>query len=667
MGDIRQKIKVGWVQIGESFGNQSYLPYSVGILETYARAYLERPEDYDFISPVYRRMPLSQAVEHLFGARIVFFSAYLWNFRSSLALADGLKKANPDAIIVFGGPQIPEKSGDLEAFLRRYPFIDMGCPGEGEVPVLKLLEHCQEKRWDLVPSIAYLDHRGNYVRNPMIDRISNLNTIPSPYLAGTFDPLIAENPDVTWSAMWETNRGCPFSCAFCAWGSGNKKKVYQYDLKRLFAEIDWLSGRKIEFVFCCDANYGMFDRDLDIARKVAENKERFGYPQAFSVQNTKNSTKKIFQLQKVLNDAGLQKGVNLALQSVHEATLKSIRRANINVDVYRDLQRMFTEAGIATFSDIILGLPEETYETLTEGTASLIENGQHNKIQFINLAVLENTAMAEKDYRERYGLITQESEIIPHHTSLSDEDGRELQSLVVGTKTMPKEHWVDARVFCWMITLLHFDKLLQVPFILLNRICGVSYRALTEIFLVENEKYPCLSGIHTFFRRKALAIQKGGPECVAAREWLNIWWPTDEYALIRLNKNGELKAFYGEAESILTEFLGTNGLSCPEGLLSEVVMLNHHLMKKPFIDDDMEFTLIWNIFDVYRSALVGKDVQLEKGSFSYRIDRHSRTWSSWEDWYRDVVWYGTKRGAFLYPCTDIGEGVEDPLGENKKE
>lgn len=654
MDDIRQKIKAGWVQIGESFGNQYYLPYSVGILETYARAYLGRPEDYDFISPIYRRMPLSQAVEHLFGARLVFFSAYLWNFRSSLSLAEGLKKAHPDALIVFGGPQIPEKSGDLEAFLRRHPFIDMGCPGEGEIPVLKLLEHCREQRWDLVPSIAYLDRRGDYIRNPMIERISDLNTIPSPYLTGTFDPLMAENPDVTWSAMWETNRGCPFSCAFCAWGSGNKKKVYQYDLKRLFAEIDWFSGRKIEFVFCCDANYGMFDRDLDIARRMAENKEHGGYPQAFSVQNTKNSTKKIFQLQKILNDAGLQKGVNLALQSVHEATLKSIRRANIRVDVYHDLQRMFTEAGIATFSDIILGLPEETYETLTEGAVSLIENGQHNKIQFINLAVLENTAMAEKDYRERYGLITQESEIIPHHTSLSDEDGYEIQTLVVGTKTMPKERWVDARVFCWMITLLHFDKLLQIPFILLNRICGASYRVMTEIFLGEDARYPCISEIHALFRRKALDIQNGGPEVEAAPEWLNIWWPVDEYMLIRLNRNRLLTSFYSEAEAALADFLRVNRLSCPEGLLGEAVALNRSLMKAPFIDFDLEIAQTWNVFEMYRRALVGEEIPLKRGAFRYRIDRRSGTWSSWEDWYREVIWYGTKRGAFLYPCTHVG-------------
>jgi radical SAM superfamily enzyme YgiQ (UPF0313 family) len=651
MDDNCQKIKVGWVQIGENYGNSYYLPYSVGILEAYAKAYLKKAEDFDFISPIYMRMPLSQAVEYLSGAHIVFFSVYLWNFRSSLTLAEGLKKEYPNTMIVFGGPQIPEKYEDLEAFLRRYPFINMGCSGEGEIPVLKLLEHYREQRWDLVPSIAYLDQFGNYNRNPMIERIRDLNTIPSPYLEGTFDSLMANNPNISWSSMWETNRGCPFSCAYCAWGSGNKKKVYQYDIKRLFAEIDWFSKKGIEFVFCCDANYGMFGRDLDIVHKVAENKKRFGYPKAFSIQNTKNSTEKIFQLQKVLNDAGLQKGVNLALQSVHGPTLKSIHRANINVDVFRDLQHMFTEEGIATFTDIILGLPEETYETLTEGAASLIENGQHNKIRFINLTLLENTAMAEENYRGRYGLITQESKIIPHHTSVSDDTGCEIETIVVGTRTMPKERWVDTRVFCWMITLLYFNKLLQVPFVMLNRICGVSYRTLTEVFLAENKKYPSLSGIYSFFRLKALAIQQGGPECIAARDWLNIWWPPDEYAFIELNKSGKIKKFYDEVEAALAEFLVRTRLPCPDNLLHEAITLNQYLMKKPFIEDDLVFTQSLNIIDLYRSALVGKDIPLERGSYTYRIDRHSQTWSSWEDWYRDVVWYGTKQGNFLYPVT----------------
>ena len=653
MNDNRQKIKVGWVQIGERFGNQYYLPYSIGILEAYARTYLERPEDYDFITPIYKRVPLSQAKEHLLGAHIVFFSTYLWNFQNSLALAERLREKYPDILIVFGGPQIPEKSKNLEIFLRQHPFVNITCPGEGEIPVLKLLEHYRKQQWDLIPSISYINQQGKYIQNPMIERINDLNTIPPPYLMGAFDPLIRENPDVIWSVMWETNRGCPFSCAFCAWGSGDKKKVYQCDLKRLFAEIDWFSEKKIEFVFCCDANYGMFDRDLDIARKMAENKEHYGYPQAFSVQNTKNSTEKIFQIQKILNDAGLQKGVNLALQSVHEATLKSIHRTNIKIDVYHNLQHLFTKEGIATFSDIIIGLPEETYETLTEGVNSLIENGQHNKIHFINLAVLENTVMAEKIYQEQYGLILNRSKIIPHHGGIDNEGIPEYQNLVIGTKTMSKERWIDTRVFCWMITLLHFDKLLQIPFTLLNKFYGISYQTLTEIFLIDDAHYPCISEIYSLFKKKAKGIQNGGPEVEASSKWLNIWWPIDEYILIQLNKKGLLASFYIEANEILADFLWKNQFYCMEDFLGEAITLNQNLMKIPFVNSDLEIVQTWNIFEIYQQAVIGKEIPLKRGKFRYKINRHSNTWSSWEDWYREVIWYGTKKGDFLYNYTNI--------------
>ena len=97
----------------------------------------------------------------------------------------------------------------------------------------------------MAPSIGYLTSQDHYIINPRPERISDLNTIPSPYLSGVFDELMRQNPGVAWSAMWETNRGCPFTCAFCAWGSGSRKRVCHYDMDRLNAEIDWFSERKI--------------------------------------------------------------------------------------------------------------------------------------------------------------------------------------------------------------------------------------------------------------------------------------------------------------------------------------------------------------------------------------------------------------------------------------
>ena len=65
---------VGLVQINNSFSNQNYLPLSVAMLQAYAQKHLTRPEAYEFLLPIYSRVPVSEAVDHLLESQIVFFS-----------------------------------------------------------------------------------------------------------------------------------------------------------------------------------------------------------------------------------------------------------------------------------------------------------------------------------------------------------------------------------------------------------------------------------------------------------------------------------------------------------------------------------------------------------------------------------------------------------------
>ena len=67
---------------------------------------------------------------------------------------------------------------------------------------------------------------------------------------------------------------------------------------------------------------------------------------------------------KILSDAGLNKGVALSMQSLDPQTLKAIKRDNISLDTYLELATRFSRDKVETFSDIILGNPEETYDTL---------------------------------------------------------------------------------------------------------------------------------------------------------------------------------------------------------------------------------------------------------------------------------------------------------------
>ena len=62
-------------------------------------------------------------------------------------------------------------------------------------------------------------------------------------------------------------------------------------LDRVYLELEWFAKHKIEFIFCCDANFGMLPRDYEIVLKAVELK-KYGYPHVLSVQNTKKCERK---------------------------------------------------------------------------------------------------------------------------------------------------------------------------------------------------------------------------------------------------------------------------------------------------------------------------------------------------------------------------------------
>ncbi len=653
-----EKIKIGLVQINNSFFNQNYIPYSVGVIQAYSQKYVKNINDYEFLLPIYKRIKLHEAVDKLSPADIIFFSVYVWNFNLSREIAKKLKEIDKNKLIIFGGCHIPQRR--IREFLIENPFIDIVCVGEGEIVAKSILENYNKKTWENVPSIAYRDKENKIIQNPLCERIKELDEIPSPYIAGIFKPLIDSVPNETWIALWETNRGCPFGCSYCEWGSNYQKRLYTYSLERLDQEIEWMSKNKIEFVFCCDSNFGMLKRDLEIAKKVAENKKKYGYPTALSVQNTKNSTEKSYNIMKVLAESGLSKGVNLAFQSLNPDTLNSVGRMNISNEVFTQLQKRFNLEGIETFSDIILGLPEETYESYTEGIDQLISNGQHNRIQFNNLSLLPNSEMGNREYQEKYGIKYVKSKMINIHGSLTDEeDIPEYQELVIATNKMPLNDWINARTFSYMIAFLHFDKILQLPFVILNKEYNVKYKDLTELFMNSSpSKYPIIWEIAEFFRRKSLDIQKGNEEFCKSEKWLNIWWPADELKIIELFSSGKQSDFYYESEKLIKELLTVKSIDYEEKLIKDAIVLNKNLIKLPLQKQDAIIELKYNIWEIYKANLTGKNIELKEEKIKYKIDKTTQQWESWEEWCQKVIWYGNKRGAYLYDCISLEEKNE---------
>ncbi|MBR9706730.1 radical SAM protein [Candidatus Pacearchaeota archaeon] len=656
------KTELGLVQINNSFGNQTYFPLSIGFLQAYAQEHLANINDFSFKTPIYKRGPIKQSLEHLTGSRAVFFSTYNWNMNAASQIASELKKVDQEILTVFGGCEIPKDNA--EQFLRDRPFIDLAVHGEGEKVFTSILENYNDRNWEQVPSLSYIDGNGKYRETEKAKRIDDLTTIPSPYLAGVFDQMMKDNPQDIWLGLWETNRGCPFQCSFCEWGSDYQKRLHQHELERVLKEVDWFSKNKVEFVFCADSNFGMLERDLDIAKQFVTNKEKFGYPKAFSVQNTKNSTEKSYQVQKTLSDGGLSKGVNLAFQSMNPDTLNAIGRKNIPNDTFHELQRRFNIDGIETFSDIILGLPEESYQTFTKGISELISGGQQNRIQFINLSILANSQMGDPEYQKKYGFHTVEGDMINIHGSLdAGTDIMEKQTLVVGTKDMPKEDWIKARTFGWMTSALYFNKLLQIPFNVINSCYDVDYDKIVEEFMkVDKKDSPIIHGMNQFFQERAHGAQKGEPEFCRSEKYLNIWWPADELSMIKICAEGNLEGFYQESQKVIEKILDSRSIDYNPGLISNAIDLNNQLIKRPFTNTDVQVDLEHNVWEIYKDSKAGNPIDVQEGKFSYLIDRSTETWDSWNEWAQKVVWYGNKRGAYVYKCKPV-ENASETLEE----
>jgi radical SAM superfamily enzyme YgiQ (UPF0313 family) len=638
VGLVQINMGLTWASpVGEDGGpapSFGLLPYSVGLLQAYAQRHAA--ERHEFLLPIYRRVPVAAAVERLRGADLVGFSAYVWNVRLSLAIARALKETSPATRVVFGGPQVPDRS---EPWLRANPFVDLAVHGEGEALFAALLDGADARE---LPGVSFVGPDGRWEQHPKASRIPDMTEIPSPYLDGVFAPLQEASPDERWIMIWETNRGCPFSCTFCDWGSATQSKVFRFDEERIRAEIDWMGRNRIGFVFCADANFGMLKRDREITLAVVAAKERYGFPFSFSVQNTKNATERAYGIQKVLNESLNAYGVTLSLQSTNEQTLANIRRQNISSDSYRELQQRFARDGVYTYTDVILGLPGESYDGFVGSVGQAIADGQHNHVQFHNCSLLPNAEMAAPEYVERFGIRTVPQLIRNAHDRADvANEVEEYLDTVIATDAMPEADWVRAKTYWWLVDLLYFDRLLQLPIALLEGEHGIAVQASIER-LAASER-PALRALVDSLADHARAIQRGGPEYVAEPAYGGLIWPTDQHALIGLVLGGLLEAFYTEAADELAALAPGD-----DDAVREAVELNRALLRLPGGGRTGPVVLSHALLERHRAHLAGERVPLEERISVYVVDRSSKAFPTVESWLEHLVWcHGKDKRGYL--------------------
>lgn len=412
--------------------NTYWLPYSAGCIWSYASTIPEISEKYTLAELGFKREDPTNIIQrmNLQTPSVCGFSCYVWNEQYCLALAKKVKQNFPNCRIIFGGAQSSAK-------LIEYDFIDSVILAEGEESFADfLLSDVNQKIYDK-------------------QRMSNLD-IPSPYTTGLFDKLLEDNPNALWSMTFETNRGCPYACTFCDWGGTTYSKVRKFDIDRITADLEWAIGKPVSYVFCADANFGIFkERDLEIAR-VLKRVADLSLIETINLQYAKNSTEIVFEIAQILGE--YSRGVTVSVQSMHDATLTAIKRRNMDVNRVQDLIALSKRYNVGTYTEVILGLPEETLESWCDGLCEILELGQHDSIDMWFAQLLENSELNLSESKKNYSIDSVTSaDYFALYNSTDYKDIQENIELIRSTSTMSFNELVNGYMYGWMIIHWHIS------------------------------------------------------------------------------------------------------------------------------------------------------------------------------------------------------------------
>ncbi len=617
------------VDVSASSGTQNaYLPYTAGILVASAFTSEIVKENYEFKDFIFLREDINAVLEKLDNPSFMGFSSYCWSTEYNKLLAKAVKEKYPDCLIVFGGHDIPNDF----SFLEEYEFIDVLCHGEGEDTVKDLLEaYALNKPFDCVANISFRNSDGVFIRTET--KLQATLDYPSPYLEGWFDKTVEAHPEITFNAILETSRGCPNQCAYCDWGL-LKSKTRLFPFERVKAEIRWMSEHKIAFVWGADANFGLFKRDLDIANELAKAKEETGYPERMRMNYAKNNFENVFEIVKVFKRCEFDRiGATLSFQSMSPEVLKNIGRKNTSLDFYKDLLTVYNKANMKTYSELILGLPGETYESFTEGVGKLFEIGQHFVFEVYGCILLPNAVMGQKEYIEKFGIKTVRSEIIRPHFNNQAFSVPEYNNIIVETNSMSREMWVRATVFYYMAKALHGNGLLRAFAIYLHNEAGVPFEKFYDGILTYFEENPDLNISKLYFdiKRHADELSLG----ITNRKLIfspcgEIVWDDHEYVV--LNVLSELDRFYDDVLPYLQKY------NIDADIFNDLLNYQKNIIRKP-CDEEKTVNLSYDIHGYLKDVYVNNIHNLEKKEHTL-IMRDSNVVTNWPDFGKFVIWYG---------------------------
>ena len=460
--------------------SHTYLPYVWGLLKTSAEEEPRLAGNVRFLEPIYVRgdAGLLLSAYDVTELDVVGLSCYTWNFDLQCEIAEQVKRINPDCVVIAGGPHPQVKDPD---FFRKHPYIDAVAIKDGEATFNDiLLTLCQGSRDFSGVKGLYIptgaDRDSVHTGAPLVMRDFG----QSPYVAQSdyYQRIMAESPNQPFMAIWETTRGCPYSCSYCDWGSSTMSKIRQFPIERVRAEIDWLTASDLAGMMNADANFGILPRDVDIARYFADATVTHAYHGYFYFSPAKNNPERSLAISKMFIENRVHFQPSLAIQHTDPQVLETVDRKNISAQKQYAVAKELMAMGASIDVQLIIGIPGDSLDRWKACLSQLAEWGLHDDYSIFFFNFLPNAPAADAAYRDFWEIKTIKRVVRDNSGNLDFYKGDGIvQELIVGSKIFSVDDWVEMNIYTSIFRALHCGGLTRFAAIALRSSYGVRFDA----------------------------------------------------------------------------------------------------------------------------------------------------------------------------------------------
>lgn len=291
--------------------------------------------------------------------------------------------------IILGGihpTSVPER-------VIKNPFIDMICLGEGEYPMLELVNSMQIGKIDYSIKNIWFKKDSEIIRNEVRALIEDIDSIPLADKALYYE----DSPDFIKDHPYliATDRGCPNSCSYCCHsflkpfykdkGKYFRQRSVDNVIKELQTSKEKYNIKHIEFV---DDSFG---HDIEWLKYFAnEYKKHIGIKFICNMSPT-DINKTSIECLKLANCAV----IGMGLQSWDKSIRERVFNRKISNEIMEKAISLIKKAGIALSVDNIVGLPDQNNDDLID-SIRFYSKIRPDRIYFFKLQYYPNTQITKK-------------------------------------------------------------------------------------------------------------------------------------------------------------------------------------------------------------------------------------------------------------------------------